>query len=266
MLSALYRRRWGEDFQKESSHMDEVYGNATITIAAEAAKNVEEGIFQRLCPDSSPTCQIPYDLADGTIGTAIVRSKKLQYGKSREGEPWNTRAWTLQERILLQCIIIFYKDQLSWDCSSTLINANGPLNPRLNSTKDRPGRYSDFVALKDQQRDLPQALLSKCMEYWKYVVLYYAKRKLSHKDDKLNALAGLAKLTASKTIDSYIAGLWQSDLRAQLMLYEELKSRKLRQYRAPLWLWASIEGAVQFINDDVTLDILDMRIIPLRGA
>ena len=62
----------GEDFRKESGHMDEVYGNAAITIAAAAAENVEEGIFQRLPPDKSRKCEIPYDLADGTLGTAYV--------------------------------------------------------------------------------------------------------------------------------------------------------------------------------------------------
>jgi hypothetical protein len=114
-------------------------------------------------------------------------------------------------------VIIFYEDQLSWDFSSTLINANGPLNPQLESTQDTPGRYSDFVALNDPYEDSPSTLRSKYIQYWKYVVMFYSKRQLTRESDKLNALSGLAKLIASKTGDSYVAGFWQSDLRAQLL-------------------------------------------------
>lgn len=74
-----------------------------------------------------------------------------------------------------------------------MTNANGPLNPRLESTQDTPGRYFDFITAEDRSELSETALRPKYMQYWKYVVQYYSERQLTQESDKLNALAGLAK-------------------------------------------------------------------------
>jgi hypothetical protein len=61
-------------------------------------------------------------LVDATIGTAFVEIEENDKGGTRINEPLNTRGWTFQERILSPRVVFFYKDQLSWDCTSTLIN------------------------------------------------------------------------------------------------------------------------------------------------
>jgi hypothetical protein len=61
----------GEDFLRQSAIMHEVYGNATLTIGAAAAKSAYEESFQTPRRDPHP-CKVAYDLPDGTIGTAFV--------------------------------------------------------------------------------------------------------------------------------------------------------------------------------------------------
>jgi len=237
----------GEDFLQESARMSDVYGNTTLTIAAAAATNVHEGIFQKPTAEDHPEIKIPYDLPDGTIGNAFVEFEGVDKGGSRIDEPLNTRCWTFQERILSPRVVIFYKDQLSWDCTSTLINSNGPLNPLLHQNQDSPGRYSDYTASLTLSADAGTSDKAKYMSYWQKLIEFYSRRSLTNQNDKLKAVAGLAKLVKSKTDDVYLAGLWRSNLRAQLFWYPEYTSAKRQlEFRAPTWSWASIDGQVTF--------------------
>ncbi|TEY54119.1 hypothetical protein BOTCAL_0243g00120 [Botryotinia calthae] len=92
----------GEDLRRECITMHEVYGNATLTIAAAAAGSVYEGVFQcpRINPEIQSDCIIKFDLEDGSIGTANVVFEDNQQGNDRINEPLNTRGWTFQEHYL----------------------------------------------------------------------------------------------------------------------------------------------------------------------
>ncbi|RDL38648.1 uncharacterized protein BP5553_02988 [Venustampulla echinocandica] len=237
----------GEDFLRQSVTMRHIYGNATLTIAAAAAKNVNEGIFRKPHHEQ-PECKVLYDLPDGTIGTAYLEFEENDRGASRVDEPLNTRAWAFQERILSPRVVVFYEDQLSWDCTSALIDSNGPLNPLLKQNRDSPGRYSDFVASQVPVDDAATSNQAIYMAYWRSLVEFYSRRALTKTSDKLNAIAGLAELIKLKTEDSsYIAGIWKSDLEAQLCWYTDKPFLKRpERYRAPTWSWASIDGPVRF--------------------
>lgn len=239
----------GEDFVRESVTMHKVYGNATLTIAAAAAHSVHEGIFGHSRPGQETKCQVPYDLPDGSVGTAFVDFEEAEKGGSRIAAPLNTRGWTFQERILSPRVILFYKDQLCWDCTSTLINSNGPLNPLLSLNYDSPGRYSDYVpsGLNDGSRR------EKSLEYWRLIVEFYSRRKLTNQDDKLKAISGLEELVKSKFLEQYIAGVWRSDILKQLFWFtDDPSSSRQAVYRAPSWSWASINSGVKFWSSGLT--------------
>jgi hypothetical protein len=219
--------------------MRHVYGNATLTIAAAAATNVQEGIFQKPLANPQPGIKIPYDLADGTLGTAFVEFEENKMGVSRIKEPLNTRGWTFQERILSPTVVVFYTDGLSWDCTSTLINSNGPLNPLVYQNQDSPGRYTVYIVSQPTGSDIEASNKEEYMAYWKTLVEFYSARSLTNTNDKLQTVAGLAQQIKSKTNDSYFAGLWRSDILAQLFWYTDDPSAKRQlQFRAPTWSWA----------------------------
>jgi hypothetical protein len=98
----------------------------------------------------------------------------------------------------------------------------------------------------------------------------YSKRNLTVNQDKLSAVAGMARVIAEETGDVYIAGLWgrhfMEDLYWRVYAQEEIiekddKGRDRRrikgkvvgavsrptEYRAPSWSWASIDAPVEFI-------------------
>jgi hypothetical protein len=84
------------------------------------------------------------------------------------------------------------------------------------------------------------------MIIWKDIVREYSKRKLSHAQDKLPALAGIASKIAEKTGHTYLAGLWAEDLLSGLLWSRDFATVPLTrpQYRAPSWSWASIDSPV----------------------
>ncbi|TGO13153.1 hypothetical protein BTUL_0076g00530 [Botrytis tulipae] len=242
----------GEDLRRECITMHEVYGSATLTIAAVAAGSVHEGIFQ--CPKTNPKmqsdCIIKYDLDDGSLGTTNIVFENNQQGNDRINEPLNTPGWTFQERVLSPRTIVFYKDQGGWDCASILINSNGPLNPLVGHHKDSPGRLSDYLTSHKIMRTRAASESEACMDYWRKSVEFYSRRNFTHDSNKLRAISGCAQWIKSKTGDNYLAGLWASDLRTQIFWYAEAPSSRQALYRAPSWSWASVNGRIKFWHPD----------------
>jgi hypothetical protein len=241
----------GEDFLRESVTMQHVYGNAALTIAAAAAADVQEGIFQQPTSGRHSKCEVPYDMPDGVVGKAFITFEENLEGGIRINEPLNTRGWTFQERLLSPRNVVFYKDQISWDCTSTLINSNGPLNPLINYNVDSPGRYSDYIAINEHAFSIEATERYKYMAYWRTLIEFYSRRELTNTNDKLKAIVGLAQLIKSKTGDQYMAGLWRSDIQIQLLWYtDDPSSKRSGDFRAPSWSWASIDGPVKFRQKD----------------
>jgi hypothetical protein len=100
---------------------------------------------------------------------------------------------------------------------------------------------------------------------WKCLVEDYSSRCLTHTEDKLPALSGLAYAISKLSGDKYLTGLWQSMLLETLVwhifVYEnsyyndsaykaELPPQRKSQvsysahYRTPLWSWASVDASV----------------------
>ncbi|PTB69137.1 hypothetical protein BBK36DRAFT_1112487 [Trichoderma citrinoviride] len=96
---------------------------------------------------------------------------------------------------------------------------------------------------------------------WYYPILQYSKKKLTYETDRLPALSSYAKLIASKSGDTYLAGLWKNNLHRGLFwklqrrdrtTFDTLMQRLARpsEYIAPSWSWASRRGALDLDNSD----------------
>ena len=73
----------------------------------------------------------------------------------------------------------------------------------------------------------------------------YTQLELSHAEDKLTALAGIAEKFHPRFSGKYLAGMWDVDLRRSLGWTSASRfNRRAQKYRAPTWSWASVDGAV----------------------
>jgi hypothetical protein len=65
-------------------------------------------------------------------------------------------------------------------------------------------------------------------------------------DDRLPALAGIARELEIAWKDTYVAGMWLSNLFEWLTWYSDCKEPPKSAYRAPSWSWASVDGTITF--------------------
>jgi hypothetical protein len=87
--------------------MDEIYGNAALTLAASSAADSREGIFT--FPDWNKVPSIPYRLMDDRIGKAFARF----YTPDPDAEqPLAARAWAFQESHIAGRVVKFHNDQV----------------------------------------------------------------------------------------------------------------------------------------------------------
>lgn len=88
---------------------------------------------------------------------------------------------------------------------------------------------------------------------WGKIVRPYTCSDLTKIDDKLIALSGVAKMVKQMLEDRYLAGLWEGILPSQLLWqvfdsqqYDGRPSIRPPHYRAPSWIWASLDGFVDW--------------------
>lgn len=196
-------------------------------------------------------------------------------------EPLSSRGWTLQERLLSPRVVHYATDQMYFECECLLVSEDGFKFPdvlfsmkRLLATQQIP--FEEHGLLKSSGRSFAAGKYStgpvpgrRWQGGWLSVVENYSKRNLTVDQDKLSAVAGVARVIAEETGDVYIAGLWgrhfMEDLYWRVYAQEEnfeeddkgcdrrpIKGQVVgtvsqpTEYRAPSWSWASIDAPVKF--------------------
>lgn len=101
---------------------------------------------------------------------------------------------------------------------------------------------------------------TEILDFWCSMVQAYTRTSVTVPDDKLVALAGVAKFVSAlyhqyyQSPASYLAGLFEKDLPLLLEWHAcspayglpPKAGKRVSQYRAPSWSWASIEGRIFF--------------------
>jgi hypothetical protein len=224
------------DWERESSKMGATYGNAYLTIAAAAAHSVHQGIFfLRKYPDRQVA--ILFSSGNRNSLTEQVHIHNQRYHDCLD-EPLYHRGWTLQERILSLRLVIFNRDQLVWNCQTCNMTESGV----------------EMQALGQQRLPTSAVLRSDgALRFWHSIVRDYSCRSFTNATDKLPALSGLASTLYQMTGDKYLAGLWKGTLLDDLLWVNKAPYRgkkvtpsRPKNYRAPSWSWASIDGNIEF--------------------
>ncbi|KAL2063244.1 hypothetical protein VTL71DRAFT_5049 [Oculimacula yallundae] len=230
-----------DDVSKEISLMPEIYRNATVTISAARARTSNEGFLHDVL---RPT---PQDLSfrlrflcpDGQIGSLIfyVPDDILPHH-----DPIETRAWTLQEHLLSQRLLIFGSRQIWWTCRFVHSNYQG----RNFTTYSEIGQIRlQFLNVNVTQTR--RYLASIPGNTWMSLVKHYTDRSLTFSFDKLLAISGIAEFYATEMKDRYFAGHFGSSFLTSLLWKRGggILPRPM-EYRVPSWSWAAIDGQIRF--------------------
>ncbi|PMD14523.1 HET-domain-containing protein [Hyaloscypha hepaticicola] len=237
---------------KEIASMPQIYQNAHVTISAARSARCQNGFLHEI---SMPSAQaqvfkLPFSCPDGNFGSVnLLHDPDLW-------DPIERRAWPLQEFLLSRRILKYGSDQLSCSCLS--IELHGDHNAEVDWFSKRDQRLLD---LRWRYR-YSQYNTNSIIDSWRHLVSEYTRHKLTESKDKLLAILGLATDIGTRRDDKYLGGLWLRDLPVELLweVTSPLKPRP-REYRAPSWSWASVDGIVEcFVDADAEVDP-DIRVL-----
>lgn len=250
-----------EDWETEGSKMADVYSNATICIAASDANDDAEGFLKPRKQQPALTIDVTFSPTTDSICMSARLYTQLPLKRSGLHEQYpalHNRAWCLQERYLSPRILFFDRDTMHWECLENVWSEAGRGLPKHREM------LPDIMPLRSATGDVSHAP-------WCRMVNSYSTRAITYASDKLPAVSALASRVAQETGDTYLAGLWKSDLLRCLLWYRCVRHRfrsreaatpwrndqqRSDQYLAPTWSWASYLGVVEFQSREATLHLL----------
>ncbi|KAL5349783.1 hypothetical protein ACLOAV_004816 [Pseudogymnoascus australis] len=266
------------DKREQIAQMRKIFHNAAITIVAGSARTVYDG-FLAASPPPQQSGLLPYYASSEKSGTfRLIRTKFHQYSEV----PVNLRAWTLEEALLSQRLLIYSSSSLQWQCQagndiacqgagSHIIFGPRDAHYRLPnpifldaSAKDGPPKDADARFVIDVDTSMysptrwsdPIKAVSNANDSWAACLRLYTSRELTRPNDKLQAISGLAEqfslfFAARTSIEQgeryYLSGLWSHQMPHALCWKRDLETALLprpKEYRAPSWSWASVDGMV----------------------
>jgi hypothetical protein len=187
----------------------------------------------------------------------------------------NSMSVSHQERCLSTRIMNFTSSEVGWECQTHVANevftGGLPLSPSLRQSKG----ISLFLKLQrfllgDAQQTALSGWNSELHQAWVEFVVYYSGCAFTCATDRLIAINGIAQDIARLTSDTFICGLWKSNITKQLLWERaEFEPKIQSPWHAPSWTWASMSIRVQYhcflsypqltdTRDYVTLDTLDL--------
>lgn len=233
-----------------------IYRNAYLTVSASRAKDSSQGLFGERPAREYVELQYTSDNLRGqTLAFALPLKEEvncLEYILMLK-EPLSDRAWCLQERVGSNRTVFYGSTQLFFECNEGFQGEDGLfLEYRFDSVKTLEQMSEEMEQHRLEDGVDSGRVSSKrldILQSWYGLVELYGERKLTYPSDKFPAISGLASVFETLLDDEYVAGIWRSQL-AECLLWHG-SSRRVREYRAPSWSWASVDGrtSVRLIQD-----------------
>ena len=234
-----------DDQAQQIAAMDLIYSSAILTIAA-ASGDTADAHLAGMTSNPREFCQHIEKIEGITLA-----NRPAIFETAIEKSVWNSRAWTLQERILSPRVLFIGKQRCFFSCDhrqDVFIESDDVVESGL----DR--RYKPNV-FKEQA---PMMMFSSgCVNIASYrrVVEAYTSRQLSFASDILHAFEGIAAGFRPLFRSDFVFGLPRSELDSQLLWQPSGPSTRRRDpvSGAPLfpsWSWAGWVGPVKCNVDE----------------
>lgn len=242
-----------DDYDKKASmlaNMGRIYSRAVLTLVAACGSDASAGLVGVTANSRPPilTLTTPYQHVD-LLGRPPTLADMLKTSR------YETRGWTLQERLLSTRCLYFSEQQMYFQCQASIWQEDGfdggsvsTVNPLQLSPPpaQTPRRYQLF-------------------ETYMFLVKLYSQRRLTYESDALDAFEGMADALGSRWGCSLFAcGIPDAILDLGLLwrptVHEPIRRRQGSQgaelsaehtwRHFPSWCWSGWSGPVTFLLDD----------------
>ncbi|KAL8991896.1 MAG: hypothetical protein Q9169_007553 [Polycauliona sp. 2 TL-2023] len=198
---------------------------------------------------------------DGLPGTregTTPKQKVLRYGglclvvgldpkhdyREDEPSPWQSRAWTLQERLLSPRCLTFDSNQMHWECLEASYCEESAFETNFHGTSPSPIEEdieslfsSDFKRGRTRNRDFELT--------YQHLFREYNSRQLTFDSDALNAIQGILHTLTDMTGVPFFWGLPCSHFEQHLMwqFQHNRRTRRKRDHQGlfPSWSWLNYQ-------------------------
>ncbi|GAB7351892.1 hypothetical protein MBLNU459_g2435t1 [Dothideomycetes sp. NU459] len=259
-----------QEAREQIASMDRIYGSALVNIVAADGRDAHaglSGIKSKHTPQAIGSVdrqrsfnQLSADFTDGVSLVAPLRSDIVI-----DATPWNSRAWTFQERLLSRRLIVFSQGQMTWHCRSMICREDMPV-----ADSGCPHTPLEWLGLKPRylgvdtaktwvdgnieisRHETTHIVRSGTFAEYAKVIEEYTHRRMSFETDVIDALAGLSHIFTLCFKSKLIYGL-PSNLLDVALLWRPTQQLYLRegpdgQFAFPSWSWAGWVGRVSYVK------------------
>ncbi|KAF1974207.1 HET-domain-containing protein [Bimuria novae-zelandiae CBS 107.79] len=298
------------DKLRTSLELDSIFGNALLTIAATSAVDPSQGVvapqiqtFKLQATDSKRTLSkiyvreqpSHYSFKAPFSPGSHMNDWELPFNTSKQANaqtPLLRRAWAFAERLISPRVLHFTSSEMILECREGFLCECGRIadstydsrttdsvkqefaSLTTRSGKREPNKRTDSLvsqfAATSLTNDVGTASATSALELWSYIVTEYTARNLTHDEDRLLAIAGVAKILSPVTNAGYIAGHWTSSTLGLLWYPNEgthcRRPKQVLGRNTPSWSWASVEGSPIFFDNSSAIDLACSATFPVNGS
>lgn len=247
-----------DDWYHESSQMNLVYRHAYVTFCSLNSNSCHESFLSR----APAVVRVPFQstLHKHIKGSYWIRQESgmgrksdcMDYELDYSMSKWSKRCWTYQEKEMSTRLLLFGSRKVHFACGRYQWTEGDDAPTDI--TKSRVlSQVTRFKESRISSRELYQC--------WGSLIDEYGERSVTSDEDRLPAVAGLARTVGEALQDQYLAGLWKGDLLEGLLwrstgvmlssgLETHLQNVRQRNYVAPSWSWAACPAVQSLRKED----------------
>ncbi|KAG8531718.1 uncharacterized protein KY384_003350 [Bacidia gigantensis] len=224
--------------QEQINIMDQIFASAFLTLVSLDGPNADwglPGVSRPLLQTQQPTVR----LDQGQLMATFIYSNWDNHGKS----VWDSRGWTLQERLLFRKCIIFAKTHVSMTCRTEFFHDCLALDSTSKGVETWLG--DDFfredgsgINLDDTDWDFKN---------YDALISVFTGRELTYPSDILRACQGSLNRLSHKASVEFLFGLPMNDLHRALVWVPHNAHVLARRSGFPSWSWTGWKGRIEYL-------------------
>lgn len=224
--------------QQQINLMDRIFASAYLTIVSLDGQDADwglPGISRPLQQVQQPTLRLG---STGRLMATFIYSNWDNNGSST----WDSRGWTLQERLLSQRCIMFSRTHISMICRKEFFHDCLAMDPAIRSVSTWLGQDyfredGSGINLDDTEWDFKN---------YDALISVFSGRKLTYEADALNACRGSLNRIGQRTGMEFAFGLPMQDCLRALIWVPHSAHSLARRHGFPSWSWTGWTGRIEY--------------------